>query len=371
MARFVENLKIGTFRGMRDLTIPHLNHINIIAGDNNCGKTTLLEALLLLRDPTYFPNVLRVARERENMNSFYRSLPYDRLISLFPSSNDVAAAKEISIQGNCHGKDVSIRLHGDIRDVMIDEEELNVGIVAPSPRRKSEPLECKAFHGELLWAIGDDRATVDVKVNEYSRVTGTAISANPQLKMVYLSPFAHLQGGIYSRILKNEEYKKLCIDVLNLFDPGIEDILYLKNEASSRPIECVKHRDTGIMLLSSYGDGIKKVLSIANGIAQAVNGVLLIDEVETAIHAKYYEKIFRFIVSACKSFGVQLFVTSHSIEAIDGFLTTQDYDNRLDENGDLLSVITLKREGQKTYARVLDGAHVYQNRESFGFEVRL
>ena len=73
MARFVENLKIGTFRGMRDLTIPHLNHINIIAGDNNCGKTTLLEALLLLRDPTYFPNVLRVARERENMNSFYLS----------------------------------------------------------------------------------------------------------------------------------------------------------------------------------------------------------------------------------------------------------------------------------------------------------
>ena len=68
---------------------------------------------------------------------------------------------------------------------------------------------------------------------------------------------------------------------------------------------------------------------------------------------------------------MQLFVTSHSIEAIDGFLTTQDYDNRLDENGDLLSVITLKREGQKTYARVLDGAHVYQNRESFGFEVRL
>ena len=78
------------------------------------------------------------------------------------------------------------------------------------------------------------------------------------------------------------------------------------------------------MPLSSYGDGIKKVLSIASGIARAVDGVLLIDEVETAIHTRYFEDIFRFIASACRKFGVQVFITSHSIEAIDGFLSIVD-----------------------------------------------
>ena len=84
----------------------------------------------------------------------------------------------------------------------------------------------------------------------------------------------------------------------------------LKNENTNRPIECVKHKELGIMPLSSYGDGIKKVLSIASGIARAVNGVLLIAAVEKAIRARYLEDIFRFIASACRTFGAQVFSTS-------------------------------------------------------------
>lgn len=126
------------------------------------------------------------------------------------------------------------------------------------------------------------------------------------------------------------------------------------------------------MPLSSYGDGIKKVLSIASGIARAVNGVLLIDEVETAIHSRYFEDIFRFIASACRKFGVQVFITSHSIEAIDGFLSIMDYE-KTTEQEDPISVVTLKKDWSSSlsYARVLSGRHVYQNREQFGFEVRL
>ena len=34
-------LRIDHFRGIRDLNIEHLTSINVIVGDNNCGKTTL------------------------------------------------------------------------------------------------------------------------------------------------------------------------------------------------------------------------------------------------------------------------------------------------------------------------------------------
>ena len=126
------------------------------------------------------------------------------------------------------------------------------------------------------------------------------------------------------------------------------------------------------MPLSNYGDGIKKVLSIASGLARAVNGVLLIDEVETAIHSRYFEDIFRFIASACRKFDVQVFITSHSIEAIDGFLSIVDYE-KTTEQEDPINVVTLKKDWSSSlsYARVLSGCHVHQNREQFGFEVRL
>ena len=123
------------------------------------------------------------------------------------------------------------------------------------------------------------------------------------------------------------------------------------------------------MPLSTYGDGIKKVLVLSNAVAAADGGILLIDEIETAIHRKYYDDIFRFIVKACKTFHVQAFIMTHSIEAIDGLLGTQDYDKQSDE--DDITVITLKRENECTYSRVMPGRKVAENREAFGFEVRL
>jgi AAA15 family ATPase/GTPase len=123
------------------------------------------------------------------------------------------------------------------------------------------------------------------------------------------------------------------------------------------------------MPLSTFGDGIKKILVLSNAIAEAAGGILLIDEIETAIHKKYYDDIFHFIVKACKAFGVQAFITTHSLEAIDGLLETQDYTAQLEE--DAITVITLKRENNRTCSRVLAGREVAENREAFGFEVRL
>lgn len=109
-------------------------------------------------------------------------------------------------------------------------------------------------------------------------------------------------------------------------------------------------------------------MSIANGIAQAIGGILLIDEVETSIHSKYYSDIFQFIIKACQQFKVQLFLTTHSIEAIDTLLKTQNYENN---DKDLINVITFKKEDDKTMVRVLKGKEVYSHRNDFDFEVRL
>ena len=44
----LRQLQIRNFRGFRDLTIDALSDINLIAGSNNSGKTSLLEAIFLL-----------------------------------------------------------------------------------------------------------------------------------------------------------------------------------------------------------------------------------------------------------------------------------------------------------------------------------
>ena len=39
MAIQIDKFNIHGFRGIQELTVENLNHINLIVGDNNCGKT--------------------------------------------------------------------------------------------------------------------------------------------------------------------------------------------------------------------------------------------------------------------------------------------------------------------------------------------
>jgi len=63
----LKSLHIKNFRGFRDLKIDSLKRVNLITGQNNTGKTGVLEALvLLLGDPDsnqrqLLPNLFRAA----------------------------------------------------------------------------------------------------------------------------------------------------------------------------------------------------------------------------------------------------------------------------------------------------------------------
>ena len=44
----IKNIKIKGFRGIKSLVIDDLVRINLFLGKNNCGKTSILEALFLI-----------------------------------------------------------------------------------------------------------------------------------------------------------------------------------------------------------------------------------------------------------------------------------------------------------------------------------
>ena len=373
MAIYIKNFNVDNFRGIHQLAVDKTNHVNIVVGDNNCGKTSVLEAMLLLRNPADFANVLRIARLRNIY--FMDGIPsiYEDFVNLFPKDDT-----EMTIAVNAlYNNDFSTYcLSGEQKKIMLDPEDLAKSF--PLSKRKgvlreygSVPFETDAFVGKIQYNFGESKGRLDVDLNMYSSVSGREVGFGDFLEIVYLAPFNHVQGNIFNTIVSNDSYKEICLQVLRIFDPEIADLLILRNEKNDRPVEYVKHAKLGNMPLSTYGDGIKKVLSIANGIAQAAGGVLLIDEVETAIHSRYYNDIFRFIVKACLQFKVQLFLTTHSIEAVDGFLGTQDYDAQNDY--DDIQVITLRKErgDRKTYSRALKGRKVFINREQFNFEARL
>lgn len=373
MAIHIKNLEIEHFRGIHHLAVEELNHVNIIAGDNNSGKTSVLEALLLLRNPNDFTNILRLARMRDT-NVFFNGTPlYESFINLFPQDT---SKMEITLNAIFKGDQVAYKLLGEQKKIMMEPEDV-IKKMYPLKRSHllrnmdSDIVEADAFSGALIYEVAGHGERQDVEIDAYATTSGREIKRNNYINIVYLSPTAHIGRTVFTRILRNDAYKEICLRILQLFDSEIIDLLILKNEENNRSTEYIKHAKLGNIPLATYGDGIKKVLSLANGIAQAGGGVLLIDEVETAIHSKYYDDIFRFLVKASLQFDVQIFITTHSIEAIDGLLSTQDYEKQ--NQRDDISILTLKKDTSepKTYSRVLAGRRVFANREQFGFEVRL
>lgn len=375
---FLKSLGVKQFRGINNLKVNNLGNVNLIVGDNNSGKTSVLEAIMLLRNTREFSNVLNVVRLRDNgFYSPFRLSTFENFLYMFNPEGE----KKIEVEGKIKSKNIGVKLSGTVENVLIDmgeirERNYKAHNLQGSSNVVYEDGETSEFQGVMESRVGNSLSNEKIEFNSYTRLSGIRVSKPEIIEMVYVSPTDHTNGNVFSRIVKNDDYKEIVLHVIQIFDKEIEDILYIKNEQTSRPIECIKHKRLGIMPLSTYGDGIKKVLLLANSIAKAAGGILLVDEIETAIHSRHYDDIFKFVIKACQQFNIQLFATTHSIEAVDGFLATQcseDTDNYLLEGDDILRVITFRKniEKNKTDARVLTGKEVFENRKNFEFEVRL
>ena len=343
MAVHINELNVENFRSISDLIITDMNHVNILTGDNNCGKTSVFEAMLMLRHPEDFTNILRISRIRDAA-VFSSGVPiYENFMDLFQRGSQ---DKKIGVAAACGDKKVECSLRGSNKTITLDAISAKRQFLSASRRAYiySHNLgddEIEAFSGKLNYRVGDITKELSIEINENISVAGREMKKDNVMNMVYLSAINHVQGSTFNKVVRNEEYKQLCLETLRIFDKDIKNFMIVKHEGNNRAIEYIEHFKNGIMPLSNYGDGVKKILSIANGITQATGGVLLIDKMETAIHPKYQHEFFDFVVKSCKQLDVQLFITTHNKQVIDAFVATQNYTQQ--NNQDDIKIIKIER----------------------------
>ena len=106
---------------------------------------------------------------------------------------------------------------------------------------------------------------------------------------------------------------------------------------------------------------MKKAILLISAVVSAKNGILLLDEFETAIHTSAMNKVFAWILKTCLKLNVQLFLTSHSKEAIEKVLSCSEK---------LQSHNTLYKKENKIVARELSAKKALEASEEFGLELR-
>lgn len=344
--KYISDLTIKRFRGIKDLELTELGDINILLGDNNSGKTSILEAIGILENPVELGSIIRIGRKREIFNN--QSSPYTVFINML--NND---SKTIDISGNIKNQMFKLSIEGK-NALLINEESFS--------------QEVEGFSGKIEFEYGKSKSinqSIIIFQTDSDFIMGEKLEIIP---IQYITPIEHMLKNSPNEIIKKGKKKDL-IELLNIFDKDIIGIEMVEENRKTVPF--IEHEKLGIMTLSTYGDGLKKVLLLGSSIINAENGVLLIDEVETAIHIDAFIDVFKWFIKALKRYNVQVFMTTHSIEVVDAILTSQkDLDNT-DFLKDSLRVITIKNStGQQTKARILNGLKAYDSRFDFEMELR-
>ena len=334
MKPHISKLKINAFRGLKNLELSNLGLINLIVGFNNSGKSSILEAIEYFCRPLDPLALINLSRSREV--SARNSDPVQTLRWLFPkttASRDGDFYRlEISVMGQVDEqcKTVATILDGYLADVYFgptmsaDRSEQAYVPTTPPPAASSQKnaleLKCRYVEGPF--------PGLNLKFREvYFNITeGVPFKMHktpeaPAINCSMITPITHRIDSLQTRGITSvvkADRKEDLLELLRRFDNEILDITIL--DSHGYPEAWVNHQQRGFMPLSSFGDGVRRVLVIASGLAMAKGGVLLIDEIETAIHKDALHNVFRWLRNAAELLGVQVIATTHSLEAIDAML---------------------------------------------------
>lgn len=368
----LENLTIHRFRGLRNLTLQELGQINLLVGVNNSGKTSVLEAISTYCRPLDALEWLNTSWRREIKYS--RKPRLDALKWLFPQTSESGnvdfyrGETYLSGNGNFPVKEARAIYHEFEALTLSKEPE-----IIPD-----EPFEVDFFdfdnplRGATLELTAIlDRSSELIELSEHyniwanQRLANRRSRAEATLPVDTVTPFSHrieqLQVGLLSEATFRG-FKPEVIKLLQIMDLGIVDLEIL-SPPGSRSNLYIEHKQVGIAPLSAFGDGVRRLLFMALTLAKVRGGVLLIDEIETAIHTEALCSSFAKIVEWCKQMNVQLFATTHSLEAVDALLATTE------STTDLVLYRLEQQESQTKTVRI-ERDRLQRLRENLGQEVR-
>ena len=377
MSKFIENLYINNYRGIQNLKIAKLGSVNIFVGDNNTGKTSVLEAIQIFANPTEY-TLYQVSRQRERYlrNIFFRS----DVLSLFKYLFSIKESDDylFEINGKIDNLEDEVIVTAKKEKKLFDIAQLDSDIIRLGKKlnRKNdqEIIETEEEIDNFLYKIQSKRIFPQNKilsdieksenifeVNKYYR--NRNIETN-SFNINIIQTIDYIVTDYFRELLRESSIKNEAVELLKEFDENIVDIRYIKNE-NNNMVSVIETKDENYIPISLYGDGLKKSLTMLNAIIKSQNGILLIDEYEMSLHTSIMEKVFKFIVETARKLNVQLFLTTHSLEAVDKMLKSNR--NILDD----MYIIRLRKSDEKTFAKIIGGKEALENREEYDMELRV
>lgn len=291
-----EHITIDNFRSIRHAALDGLKQINLFYGKNNCGKTSVLEAMFLLtgQSSPFLPitvNNLRglpVTKESDFSLEFY-------------NMNTANPIKLTAIGEN--GRSLSISSFNS-RDGQVELGQIGLDGANAQVFRYGLQLDFsldgvpQIFHSRIaVESDSIDKARIEQDSRYHERIPSQFL---PSTYLLSLNV-----GPLWKQVVE-QKLDKDVLDMLRIIEPRIVDV-QLAGDVVLVDVGLQQRLPINVM-----GDGIRKCLTLVLIICLNKGGIVFVDEMENGLHFSVLPRLWQSLVKVATRNNTQLFVTTHS-----------------------------------------------------------
>ncbi|MCW3072189.1 MAG: hypothetical protein JWO44_2079 [Bacteroidetes bacterium] len=300
--KHLKYFKIENFKGLQSFEMNNIGQFNLIAGDNNVGKTSILEALLF-------------SEELEKLNSYY--------FHAFTERNNLTSVKEefdfLSYYFNKQTKSSLIQYVTQYINA-----EKNSFILRTSSIDKLEQSQLEKLKNKLLISPKLRYVSILERNNQDFAIDlmFNGLGKYPYSPMIfYTTGYRNDLIGFYSEnIQKSQKSKSMFLNSLNFFINEIEDIEIVPSEMNNVSLIYIRIKNIDELIpLSMFGEGANKLFRILLEIEMVRGQRLMIDEIDTGIHYSRFKGFWKTIIKSAINNDVQIFASTHNLECLKYF----------------------------------------------------
>ena len=333
VGKHFECINIKRYGKLFDVNIKHLSRINIFAGGNNLGKTSILESVCLLSQLNDMSALFELER--------YRGKFYNEFQARWMDKNTPA---EIEISGTFNGTSAEIRVRKEDTEENIDKTDY-LSTIKMEARVDETDLESSVH----LYGNGK----TDLR---YAKARTLCQSS-------FTSPYvynADLLCRAHNHAVREKYFDDIVDFIRENMDSSIEKIDLVENNR----FMVTSDKLDKAMDITKYGEGMQRVFEIALLTGYSGNGILCIDEIDCAIHHSLLVDFSMFLQRLAIEFNVQIFLSTHSKECIDAFVEAKYNDNKE------ITAYSLAEENGKIVCRYASGERLESLVQFINFDIR-
>ena len=307
-----------------------LGRVNLLVGTNNCGKTSILECIELLRSSGN-RNALSFILSRRGEWGYLDEEDRQAYLEVRHLFSNRDLRREVSIQAE--------RTSTAIRPLWNEKLSLSVE-QNQQPQFEFEEQSTIEKEGNLAlrmnWASAADEFNAPLTLEGLLPLPGRLTRArNGSTKAVQFIGTNGISAMEVVRLFddlvltENEEHVTAA---LRMVEPRVERIASVIGERW--PL--FREAPSGVFLklkgvadripIGSAGDGMWRMLGLALALANAEGGVLLVDEIDTGLHYSVMDDMWRMVSERAVALSVQVFATTHSRDCYESLAEIVDPD---------------------------------------------